>query len=915
MKTQLACLILALFGTVSFVFAAELVFHRQETSGTYEQTWVQTSFADFRAGVFEDSGANLYVTASGEIRSIYTFDYNRDGANDVLFVSGHNIYDAPPTYLYMNNGRGLDAKFRWELLNDGSRAGLVSDLNKDGFPDVVLCGTTNAMATRVPLDSIIYHGSDKGFFPTAATRLPTFYAYSVARADFNGDGWDDLVFTQSGSRPTLIFWNGPNGFDDDRRTELSIQASHVTTADMNGDKRIDLVAVTSAGVDVYLGDGRSLEREPVVRLEIPGATRALPVDLNADGKPEIVVAHGAPAASSYIYWNDGGNFSRRPRTELPTTRAAGVAAGDLNSDGYPDLAFANSSLEDTRQGEINSVVYWGGRNGFDANRRLELPTRWASQCGIGDINGDGFPDLVFANRTSIRSQDTESFVYWGGREGIDVRNRQELPTRGAADLCIEDANGDGLTDLVFFNGVGGINGYGHLRIYWNDKRGSFSTERKLEIPAYDSFSAVCADFDNDGNLDWAVPNSYEYAVQGEGVDQGSFVYWGDASGQWSERRRTTLKTRTASGVVSADLNRDGYLDLVIPQYADPERRQLIFWGGAGGFRDDRTTALHMPNPRGVTLADFNKDGWLDIVIADIDSPEIPIFWGGPEGYSDARKAGLPNGASVTANAADLNNDGWLDLLVCNFWDGPQRNENTNSFIYWGSADGFRADRRTLLPTVGADQATIADFNRDGLLDIAIGNYSTGARDRTWFSYVYWNSPQGFSPVQRSDLYTDAGSGNLALDFNNDGWLDLVMACHKQANGDHSTYSYLFWGGPNGFQDWNKIALPTNGAHETTFMDAGNIYTRRFELGYQSSVYDAGISRRLAHITWKAEEKLGAKLRFEIRGSDSREDLERATWRPHTADMPAARYWQYRALFISSDGSNYPVLDEVAISFQ
>jgi len=104
-------------------------------------SWVQNSFSDFRAGTFEDGGANLYVTASGEIRSIYTFDYNRDGANDIMFVDGHNVNDAPPTYLYLNNGQGLDHRFRWALLNEGAKSGLVSDLNHDGFPDVVVCGT------------------------------------------------------------------------------------------------------------------------------------------------------------------------------------------------------------------------------------------------------------------------------------------------------------------------------------------------------------------------------------------------------------------------------------------------------------------------------------------------------------------------------------------------------------------------------------------------------------------------------------------------------------------------------------------------------------------------------------------------------------------------------------------------------
>src|SRR5688572_30049333 len=65
--------------------------------------WIQNSFDAFRAGHAEDGGANLYVTKEGVLRSIYTFDYNRDGANDVMFVQSHDSSDAPPTFIYMNS--------------------------------------------------------------------------------------------------------------------------------------------------------------------------------------------------------------------------------------------------------------------------------------------------------------------------------------------------------------------------------------------------------------------------------------------------------------------------------------------------------------------------------------------------------------------------------------------------------------------------------------------------------------------------------------------------------------------------------------------------------------------------------------------------------------------------------------------
>ena len=105
------------------------------TAAAADEVWVQDSFEDFRAGVFEDGGANLYATRAAQLRSIYTFDYNRDGANDVLFVCGHNVNDAPPTYLYMSGGgnSGVDTRHRWALRNDGAAWARVQE-NLRGLP-------------------------------------------------------------------------------------------------------------------------------------------------------------------------------------------------------------------------------------------------------------------------------------------------------------------------------------------------------------------------------------------------------------------------------------------------------------------------------------------------------------------------------------------------------------------------------------------------------------------------------------------------------------------------------------------------------------------------------------------------------------------------------------------------------------
>src|SRR5690349_13355867 len=87
------------------------------------ETWIDSSFDDFRKGASDDGGVNLYQAADGTVRTTMSFDYDRDGANDLLFVCSHNNNYAPPAYVYMNDKNGFDPRFRWVLLNEGAYGG------------------------------------------------------------------------------------------------------------------------------------------------------------------------------------------------------------------------------------------------------------------------------------------------------------------------------------------------------------------------------------------------------------------------------------------------------------------------------------------------------------------------------------------------------------------------------------------------------------------------------------------------------------------------------------------------------------------------------------------------------------------------------------------------------------------------
>src|SRR5262249_30664930 len=141
-----------------------------------------------------------------------------------------------------------------------------------------------------------------------------------------------------------------------------------------------------------------------------------------------------------------------------------------------------------------------------------------------------------------------------------------------------------------------------------------------------------------------------------------------------------------------DFNNEGYLDLF-----------------AG------TAALPVKEPRFPSVADLNKDGYPDLLVPSV-SEGLHIFWGSASGYTAPKHSLLPSVGAVRQQVADLNGDGWLDIILCNLMDTKRWfYRGINSQIYWGSAGGYSAFRRTELPSLGAHHAAVADFNHDGFL--------------------------------------------------------------------------------------------------------------------------------------------------------------------------------------------------------
>src|SRR5581483_10181363 len=191
-------------------------------------------------------------------------------------------------------------------------------------------------------------------------------------------------------------------------------------------------------------------------------------------------------------------------------------------------------------------------------------------------------------------------------------------------------------------------------------------------------------------------------------------------GEYTPARRRVIETDGANDGASADLDDDGYTDLILTQnvHLKPEALPAAVRAGA----------------------EQEKDGTIEVQ---------PIYWGDAHLFQNPRTTYVPMFGSYGVSVADLDRDGYLDIVLSGYFRRPGAKTDV-SRIYYGSKDGFSARRYQDLDAPGAEPSLIADFNRDGWLDIVFPNRKTGAMEG---SMLYYGGPSGYSKERSIVLET------------------------------------------------------------------------------------------------------------------------------------------------------------------
>lgn len=391
-------------------------------------------------------------------------------------------------------------------------------------------------------------------------------------------------------------------------------------------------------------------------------------DLNGDGRADLAV--GAPGTSNFagsvqVHLTTAAGLPSGPSVRLASPDGAAaefgsavVSVGDLNGDGFPELAVGASSVSGVH-------IYPGAASGFPSTpiRSLRCPDGSTggfgvinSISGVGDVNGDGYGDLL-VGAPDVASREGRSYLYLGGLGGV------------------------GSTPDITLTGPAGAGG------------------------RFGSHTSDLGDVDLDGFADFAVGASASGNPTGAGR---AYVFHGSPLGLRSTSG--TAMTSPVGGIGyggvegAGDLDGDGIVDLAIrDDYFDGRSgRVYVYRGAATGFQASPSVVLESPDGPGsyfgISLAgacDLNGDGYDDLVVgapgAAGGTGRAHVYYGRPGGISATPSLSLqgPTAGDSFAFGAprpgDMNGDGYADLAV----GAAQMNgSNGRVYLYYGSNAGL-----------------------------------------------------------------------------------------------------------------------------------------------------------------------------------------------------------------------------------
>jgi hypothetical protein len=354
--------------------------------------------------------------------------------------------------------------------------------------------------------------------------------------------------------------------------------TEVRIADIDGDGRADIVTAAQLSTSLSAREGRVVVR----RQTAPGVYAApqtyvvgmypwklVVADMDGDGAPDLVVADaGPPQSGAGAVWllrqnpADRGSFLPAQRLAVTASEPDGLAVGDVNGDGAPDVV-VTSALPGTPGASV-LLQNPAQRGSFQAPAAIALPGL-ASAVAIGDLNGDGRDDLVFRVILSSFQGDSRSTLalVYQQPDGTLAPPVTLAPQSGlnSNSLTLIDLNGDGRQDIVEFL-TPCCDGYvARITALLQQSGGAFTQVDTSLAGVRGIDGAAVADLNGNGRPDMAIVGFYPEGSPST-VYSRLNLFWQDGSGAFGLAQSLSLPI-SASCVAAGDLDGDGLADLAV----------------------------------------------------------------------------------------------------------------------------------------------------------------------------------------------------------------------------------------------------------------------------------------------------------------------------------------------------------------
>lgn len=777
---------------------SDLIVGAQSYSTSISLTWSQG-----KAFVYHGSASGLSATANWSATVAVTNawfgasvscagDVNGDGYSDV--VVGCPFWGQSPStiegkaFVYHGSASGLSGSPNWSS-NVGapydqqyaSSVSTAGDVNGDGYSDILVGQNrynSNIFAGYNEGRVFAFYGSSTGLSATANwTKIgpqQSFFGISISTAgDVNGDGYSDAVIGayqatggQEGEGRVYVY-NGsstglsanPNWIAESNQPYASLGTFVSTAGDVNGDGYADIIASAP-----QYSNGQNSE----------GAV------FGWFGSATGLGANGTPANAD---WMVESNEDTAYFGDCVAT------AGDVNGDGYSDVLISSNQKSNnvpTREGKVS--LFTGSASG------LATQSGWSNEgaqdnayygysvASAGDVNGDGYSDVIVGAYLYDNGQTDEGriYIYHGSSTGLNPTANTVSESNSAnaqfgySVSTAGDVNGDGFSDVI----VGGPNWTGSGRVY----------------VFHGSLAGI--------NTVW------NYGLNADGSGE----YFG------------------CSVSTAGDVNGDGYSDVIVgaENYSNgqsQEGRAYIFNGSSTGLNTsyswvaeaNQTDARYGHSVS--TAGDVNGDGYSDVVVGawtydngQNDEGAAWIYYGSVSGISGSTLLEInlasANFGSSVASAGDVNGDGYSDVIIgASSYSNPEFLEGA-AFEYNGSASGinttpsWQIQSNQTLTNLGISVAGAGDVNGDGYSDVIVGafNFENGQTDEGKIQ-VHQGSQTGLSTTPSWTIESNTASANLGVsvasagDVNGDGYSDVLAGAYRLSNGNTAEgKAFVYYGG-------------------------------------------------------------------------------------------------------------------------